>query len=51
MASSLIIELESGTILGPVHPHNGYFSGFFSGRPLEDDETPARGHGANAASV
>ena len=30
MAQSLIIEDESGTYRGSVHPHNGYYAGDFS---------------------
>lgn len=30
MAASLIIEEESGTCTGWVHPHNGYYAGDFS---------------------
>jgi hypothetical protein len=30
MARSLIIEDESGTYRGSVHPHNGYYAGDFS---------------------
>lgn len=30
MASSLIIEQESGTWYGRIHPHNGYYAGDFS---------------------
>jgi hypothetical protein len=29
MAASLIIEEESGTSRGWVHPHNGYYAGDF----------------------
>jgi hypothetical protein len=30
MAQSLVIEEESGTSRGWVHPHNGYYAGDFS---------------------
>ena len=30
MATSLVIEEESGTCTGYVHPHNGYYAGDFS---------------------
>ena len=29
MARSLVIEEESGTACGWVHPHNGYYAGNF----------------------
>jgi hypothetical protein len=32
MAATRIIEQESGTYIGRVHPHNGYYAGDFSGR-------------------
>jgi hypothetical protein len=32
MATSLVIEEESGTCTGYVHPHNGYYAGDFSVR-------------------
>ena len=32
MAATRIIEQESGTYTGRVHPHNGYYAGDFSGR-------------------
>lgn len=38
MAASLIIEEESGTCTGWVHPHNGYYAGDFSG-PRHDTQT------------
>ncbi len=31
MAATRIIEQESGTYTGRVHPHNGYYAGDFSG--------------------
>jgi len=31
MAASLIIEQESGTSTGWIHPHNGYYAGDFWG--------------------
>jgi hypothetical protein len=31
MAATRIIEQESGTYSGRVHPHNGYYAGDFSG--------------------
>lgn len=30
MARALVIEEESGTYRGHVHPHNGYYAGDFS---------------------
>lgn len=30
MATSLVIEEESGTYTGYLHPHNGYYAGDFS---------------------
>jgi hypothetical protein len=30
MATSLVIEEESGIYTGSVHPHNGYYAGDFS---------------------
>ncbi|MFC4783944.1 hypothetical protein ACT8ZV_05690 [Nocardioides sp. MAHUQ-72] len=36
MAASRIIEQESGTWTGRIHPHNGYYAGDFWG-PRQDD--------------
>ena len=33
MATSLVIEEESGTYTGHAHPHNGYYAGSFSRMP------------------
>jgi hypothetical protein len=33
MAASLIIEEESGTWTGWIHPHDGYYAGDFSDVP------------------
>jgi hypothetical protein len=33
MAASLLIEAESGTWTGRIHPHNGYYAGDFSDVP------------------
>jgi hypothetical protein len=33
MSASLIIEQESGTWTGSIHPHNGYYAGDFSDSP------------------
>jgi hypothetical protein len=33
MAASLIIEEDSGTWTGWIHPHNGYYAGDFSDTP------------------
>ena len=33
MAASLIIEKESGTWTGCIHPHNGYYAGDFRDVP------------------
>ena len=30
MATSLIIEIETGTFSGHEHPHNGYYAGDFT---------------------
>jgi hypothetical protein len=30
MAASLVIEEESGSTTGWIHPHNGYYAGDFS---------------------
>jgi len=33
MAATTYLEMESGTAVGRVHPHNGYYAGdFFSSR-------------------
>ncbi len=46
MAATRIIEQESGTYTGRVHPHNGYYAGDFSGLRHEprnrDTRIPAR---------
>jgi hypothetical protein len=34
MAASLNFEEEHGTYTGTLHPHNGYYAGDFSARPL-----------------
>lgn len=39
MAQALIVEEESGTCQGWVHPHNGYYAGDFSGRGNATFET------------
>lgn len=48
MAASLVIEEESGTFSGSVHPHNGYYAGDFSRHALEPAawETPVPGWAA-----
>jgi len=33
MAASIVIEEESGTFTGRVHPHNGYYAGDFGSHP------------------
>ena len=33
MAAALMIEEESGTWTGSLHPHNGYYAGDFSDVP------------------
>jgi hypothetical protein len=33
MAAALLIEEESGTWTGSLHPHNGYYAGDFSDVP------------------
>jgi hypothetical protein len=47
MATSRIVEEETGTSAGRVHPHNGYWAGDFSNcatsqatRVLADDPRP-----------
>jgi hypothetical protein len=30
MAASIVVEAESGTYVGHLHPHNGYYAGDFS---------------------
>jgi hypothetical protein len=44
MAQSLVVEEESGTFRGVVHPHNGYYAGDFS-------KTNSIGSGGTAAAV
>ena len=34
MAASTIVEQEQGTYVRSPHPHNGYYAGDFSARPL-----------------
>jgi hypothetical protein len=41
MAASLIIEHDSGTWTGRIHPHNGYYAGNFSDLPLPTHSEPA----------
>jgi hypothetical protein len=36
-----IIEEESGTFSGTVHPHNGYYAGDFSHTPVRTPSAPA----------
>jgi hypothetical protein len=33
MPASLIVEQDSGTWTGSIHPHNGYYAGDFSDVP------------------
>lgn len=33
MTGSLIVEVETGTWTGSIHPHNGYYAGDFSDAP------------------
>ena len=33
MAASMILEAESGTWTGSIHPHNGYYAGDFKDVP------------------
>jgi hypothetical protein len=33
MAASMILEQESGTWTGSIHPHNGYYAGDFTDVP------------------
>lgn len=35
---SYVIEEERGTYTGTRHPHNGYYAGDFSGRPVRTPE-------------
>jgi hypothetical protein len=30
MAATILVEVETGTCSGRVHPHNGYYAGDFS---------------------
>jgi hypothetical protein len=43
MARGLVIEEESGTYTGRMHPHNGYYAGDFSpsGRATVETALPA----------
>lgn len=52
MAASLVIEEESGTSVGWIHPHNGYYAGDLS-RSRDDSATTDRydGHGFDAMSA
>ena len=48
MATSLVIEEESGTTVGQWHSHNGYYAGDSRGRPassprLASPRTPSIG--------
>jgi hypothetical protein len=43
MAHSQVIEEESGTCRGWLHPHNGYYAGSFATSPTSDS---ARGPAA-----
>ncbi|HET7736879.1 MAG TPA: hypothetical protein VFK52_12950 [Nocardioidaceae bacterium] len=41
MAAALVIEEESGTYQArQSHPHNGYYAGDFSGRPVRPMPLP-----------
>lgn len=42
MAATRMIEEESGTYTGFVHPHNGYYAGDFSRRGAVVRSTPTR---------
>ena len=44
MAASRIIEQESGTFTGRLHPHNGYYAGDFSAPSYETRSNAARHH-------
>lgn len=46
MAASRIIEQESGTFTGRLHPHNGYYAGDFSDPSYETCSSAARHHRA-----
>ena len=39
MSRALIVEEESGTCRGWIHPHNGYYAGDFSGSARATVET------------
>src|SRR4051794_35635926 len=41
MATALVIEEESGTCTGFVHPHNGYYAGEFHRTDVGSVPTPA----------
>lgn len=45
MAATIIVEMESGTCSGRVHPHNGYYAGDFS-----TQRYPRPGTGQRASS-
>jgi len=38
MARGLVIEEESGTCTGRMHPHNGYYAGDFSSVPFKQPD-------------
>ena len=44
MAASRIIEQESGTFTGRLHPHNGYYAGDFSDPSYVTRNSTARHH-------
>jgi hypothetical protein len=50
MAASLIIEEESGTCRGWVHPHNGYYAGDFWSDWSDAGSTSGSGTDADPAS-
>jgi hypothetical protein len=43
MARALVIEEESGTCSGFLHPHNGYYAGEFTRTNLSPAPTPRVG--------
>jgi hypothetical protein len=46
MAASLVIEHETGTWYGQIHPHNGYYGGDFSRARRQSPPRPDTRHGA-----
>jgi|tagenome__1003787_1003787.scaffolds.fasta_scaffold20798425_3 hypothetical protein len=49
MATSLVVEVESGTCSGELHPHNGYYAGDFGRGPVQASSPAAPARVAVAA--